>query len=293
MDKSIFALCESITESELGNLNGDYLAQQKEDGDRIMAIAQDGEVILMNRRGITKNKQFREVCEELNLLAKSHNFIIDGEIIAENGEFNLLSSRSGTQNKFKIAELEKTIPILYMVFDIISWDSQDLRNKPLRERIDILKDFFVKLSDTRAVGERKDTEPSQDTPPKTRVRFCEYKPITEMLFEAKTQNWEGIVIKDLNGKYESRRSRSWLKLKLKQEVIIEFTKYETNNKGLRLSDEKDNAIQMSRFNLIPKIVEAIKTKGKVVCECECLEIFADTGKMRQGVFKRIVGEGDS
>ena len=267
MDKDILMLCESITEQELGNLNGEYLAQQKMDGDRILAIAKDGEVILMNRRGIIKNKQFREVVEELEEF-NGHNFIIDGEVIAENGEFNNLSSRAGTQNKYKIAELEKTIPILYMVFDILSLDDIDLRAKPLKERREILKNLIFRQN---------------------RIRLCEYGSITEMLFQAKTENQEGIVIKDMNSPYESRRSKSWLKLKLKQEKIIEFTKYETNNKGLRLSDDKDNAVQMSRIDLISKIVNEIKAKGKIAVECECLEIF-DTGKMRQGVFKRIVGD---
>ena len=139
MNKDDLMLCVSITEKDLETLNGNYLANTKEDGDRIMAIAKDGDVVLMNRRGIPKNKQFREVVEELNIIAKEHNFIIDGEVVAENDDFNKLSSRSGTQNKFKIIELEKTIPILYMVFDIISLDNLDLRNKPLSERVEILR----------------------------------------------------------------------------------------------------------------------------------------------------------
>ena len=49
------------------------------------------------------------------------------------------------------------------------------------------------------------------------------------------------------------------------------------------------AVQMSRYDLIEKIKNEINTKGKIKCEVECLEIF-DTGKMRQPVFKRIVGD---
>ena len=274
VDEKIFALCETITESEIANLNGDFLSNIKEDGDRILAIAKDGEVLLMNRRGLIKNKQFREVVEELTNIAREHpNFIIDGEIIAENGEFNLLSSRAGTQNKHKIAELEKTIPILYMVFDILSLDNVDLRAKPLKERILELGKLIF----------------SQQGEIKNRVRYCKYGTITDMLFKAKSEQLEGIVIKDMNAPYESRRSKNWLKLKLKTEKVVEFSKYETNNKGLRLSDEQDNAIQMSRIDLISRIVNEIKTKGKIAIECECLEIF-DTGKMRQPVFKRIVGD---
>ena len=287
MNKDDLMLCVSITEKDLETLNGNYLANTKEDGDRIMAIAKDGDVVLMNRRGIPKNKQFREVVEELNILAKEHNFIIDGEVVAENDDFNKLSSRSGTQNKFKIIELEKTIPILYMVFDIISLDNLDLRNKPLSERVEILRAL---LGHYRAVGESLDSNPTQSIPPfSSRIRFCEYKSITEMLEKAKAENQEGIVIKDMNSKYEGRRSKSWLKLKLKQEKVIEFSKYERNNKGLRLSDDLDNAVQCSRVDLVEKIIKEIDTKGKISIECECLEIF-DTGKMRQGVFKRILGD---
>ena len=69
VNSDIFMLCQSITESEIANLEGKNLAQLKMDGDRILAIAKDGEVLLMNRRGIIKNKQFREVVEELTNIA--------------------------------------------------------------------------------------------------------------------------------------------------------------------------------------------------------------------------------
>lgn len=107
-----------------------------------------------------------------------------------------------------------------------------------------------------------------------------------MLEQAKEKGWEGIVIKDLNGIYESKRSNLWLKLKLKIERVVNFNIYEVNNKGLRLSDEKDNAVQMSQLDLVKIIKKEIDENGFIKCEVECMEIF-DSGKMRQPVFKRI------
>ena len=264
MDKDIFMLCESITESEIAGLKGEWLSNRKEDGERIMSVVKDGEVFLLNRRGILKNKQFREIEEELKILP---NCVIDGEVVSQDGDFGKTQSRAGTQNKFKIAELEKTIPLYFMVFDIIQLNGVDLRNTQLKDRIIKLNELFNSYT-------FKD------------IKICEYKPIAEMLEQAKEKGWEGIVIKDLNGIYESKRSNLWLKLKLKIERVVNFNIYEVNNKGLRLSDEKDNAVQMSQLDLVKIIKKEIDENGFIKCEVECMEIF-DSGKMRQPVFKRI------
>lgn len=263
--KGLFMLCESIQEpSELAKLDrARWKANIKYDGERVMAVKEGSEVILFNRRGNTISFKFREVVEALKEI--NSDFIIDGEIISLDNNFNNLQRRALTKDIKKIAELEKSIPIKYMVFDILKFGKDILMKEPLRNRLSCLNSL---IKNNNA------------------IELCEYGEIDDMLSRAIKNNGEGIVIKDMNGLYEGKRSKLWFKHKLRLERFITFSIYGINNKGLRLSDEKDNAIQMSQMELKDEIINRIERDGYVKCEVECLGVF-ESGKMRQPTFKRL------
>lgn len=221
INKDIFMLCNSIQEDEAVTLNEQrYQANYKFDGERIIAVVMDGDVILMNRRGKICNIHFREVVEDLKKLP---NCIIDGEIISFDDDFNKLMRRAGTQKLHKIKELEVLIPVKMMVFDCLKVGDNDIRNISLYSRIEELQKLFLGLSFTN-------------------VELAEYKPIKEMLELAKAQDKEGIIVKDIQGIYESKRSNYWKKLKFFLEGTIKAVKYEENPKGLTLEDGDGNRV---------------------------------------------------
>ena len=219
----IFMLCEKVTEKEISYLKGEYLANIKYDGCRVMSFIKNGEVVMLNRRGKIVNFHFKEIENELKTLPTC---ILDGEIISYDNQFEKLQRRALTTDKFKQEQLTKEIPCYYMVFDILSNGEAFLQKLTLKKRIEELKLLFSPLSFSY-------------------LKLCEYNSIDEMLKQAREMKGEGIIIKDMNGIYETRRSKSWLKLKFFQEQQITITKYTLNNAGIRAEDNEGNVVQIS------------------------------------------------
>lgn len=232
--KDTFMLCESISEEEALKLdNKRFLSNIKYDGCRCIAFIKDKDVVMLNRRGNIINFHFRDVEAELKKLPDS---IIDGEIISRDDNFTQLQKRAMTKKPSMLKQLEQEIPVKFMLFDILASGDKDLRAEPLSKRIEILREIFLKYGDSEAIGERKDTEPSIDTP--HILELAEYKGIAELLAVAKEKGKEGIVVKDMNGIYENKRSKNWKKLKLFKEAVITFQKYEENPAGITLENSE-------------------------------------------------------
>jgi ATP-dependent DNA ligase len=258
-----FQLCNPITEVELTGLDkSQFQANIKFDGTRIIAVVDKGDVILVNRRGYVCNIHFREVVEELKTFK---DCILDGEVISLDDNFTKLQSRAGTKNKEKLKELEKTIPVKYVVFDILAIDgtaSQNLiTNKALKERIEQLKELF------------------KDKALKS-VELAEYNDVDVMLSRAKEQKKEGIVIKDINSLYEHRRTNSWLKLKMWCEKDIIFTKYEVNNAGIRVTTDNELVSCQISGEQSGQVQELLNKNGKVELTIQYLTENKETGGLR-------------
>src|SRR3990172_3984042 len=176
IDKNIFQLCESCQdETELKNLDRNrYKANLKFDGERCIAIKKGEDIILLNRRGNIISYKFNEIVEALKKI--NSDFIIDGELISFDNKFNSLQRRALTKDINKIKQLEKEIPIKFMVFDILSNENQVLMSMPLRERLIFLYKLF----------ENNDY-----------LEIAEYGEIDNMLMIAIENDGEGVVIKDL------------------------------------------------------------------------------------------------
>jgi ATP-dependent DNA ligase len=235
LDKSIFQLCNSIKIEDLDRLQqtDNYIAQIKKDGERVLAISINNRIILFNRRGNIINKNFSEIVKELTLLSvylKGFNngtgdFIIDTELTTADDNFNLLQKRALTQNKQKIITLQNQIKVKLFIFDILKLSGEDLRDKPLCERNTILNNIFDYLKEKKA--EFEFIELLEST-----------KNLKDLLYKAQQTGKEGIVVKDLRAKYESKRTDNWLKLKLFKEKDIIFNKYEVNNAGITLENDE-------------------------------------------------------
>lgn len=262
-------LCKSITESEAESRSfwDGFLANTKFDGERIKAIKKDGEVFLVNRRGNIKNNNYREVVDELEDI--EGNFEIDGEVISMNDNFDELQRRSLTKDKFKQMELRKSIPVKYMVFDILKVDLLDLRNSALKRRIE----FENVICDKH----------------QNHIEFAEYKPVLEILRRAKIEGREGIVIKDMSETYhDNKRHKGWLKCKFFKETTLELINYTENPAGIRCEDKDKNAVQISGTQHL-EVKQLLDTTGKAVVEIQYLEKTKD-GRFRFPSFRGLVDE---
>lgn len=123
------------------------------------------------------------------------DLLVDGELIALNEkgipDFRVLQERMHVRNAQSVRRLAQTLPVTYMVFDLLRLDGRGLTSEPLVERRDLLAEVLD--------GTAWQVPASYDDGP--------------MLFEATlAQGLEGIVSKRLSSRYElDRRSRHWLK----------------------------------------------------------------------------------
>lgn len=179
---------------------GEWLYEIKFDGYRLMARLDKGKVALMTRGGHDWSAKMPALVDELSTLGLRSSFL-DGEIVvlgaSGSPDFNAL------QNAFDRGR--GTDRIVFFVFDTPFFEGHDLRELPLRERRQLLKNFFAE----------KATE---------QVRFSdnfEADP-TSLLRSACQMQMEGVIAKRADAPYVSRRSETWLKLKckLRQEFVV-------------------------------------------------------------------------
>jgi ATP-dependent DNA ligase len=273
-----FMLCGSTTEiqeqEKFDDKDNEYdrynTSNIKYDGERVMAIKKDADVILLNRRGSIVNSHFREVVEAFKGLSDD-DFIIDGEIISTTDDFNALQKRALTKNPTKIKYLQEEIPVVYMVFDILQKGEDDYTNyygQTLRGRLKVLTEMF------------KDKTINF-------VKLAEFKPVKEMLAQAKAENREGIIVKNWDSHYyKGQRGEEWKKLKFFEETILKVVRYSENPKGIRAEDEGLNAVQIAGGQS-KDVKYLIDTQGYAEINIQFLEKTAE-GRFRFPSFRGLV-----
>jgi bifunctional non-homologous end joining protein LigD len=180
-----------------------WVFEPKWDGVRAAAICdKDTRLISRNERDITvAYPELHTIHERVDGLPA----ILDGEIVAfEDGapSFEKLQSRMHVRGERDIARLMKTIPVVYVVFDVLYVEGRDVTRLPYVERRQLLE------------SKVKATSWLQLSPaiPATGVTLFE---------AAREQGLEGIVAKRADSTYElGRRSKSWLKIKTTYEADV-------------------------------------------------------------------------
>lgn len=269
-----------------------WLFEIKWDGYRAIAEIEKGKVNLYSRNNNPFNEKYSEIVKSLESFDK--DVILDGEIVVLNddGKANFQSLQMyGKSSKGSL---------VYYVFDLLYYEGKNLTNLPLEERKTILKDILPDISN---------------------VRFNDHILQQGKAFYklAQEKDLEGIVAKNIHSKYTTnRRSKEWLKLKLKkrQEAIIGgYTRpqgtrsyfgalilgvYNENNEFIYIGhsgggfseDDLKNIYELLKTLEIKKCPFKVKPKTnapatwvtpKLICEVEFSE-WTDEGLMRHPVF---------
>ncbi len=177
----------------------DWIYERKLDGERSLTFRKGGEVRLMSRNKKVLNKQYPEIIEALK--DQDRNFIVDGEIVAFDGN---VTSFSKLQPRMHRTEPDTSIPVFFYVFDIIYLEGYDLSTLPLKSRKKLLK---------KSVSFNHNN-----------IRYTQHrrKEGEKYLREACEKGWEGLIAKDYNETYIHGRSKKWLKFKCdnRQELVI-------------------------------------------------------------------------
>lgn len=191
--------------------DGDWLFELKWDGYRVEAVVDRGRVRLWTRNRQDAGRYFPDLVAPPTWI-DARQAIVDGEVVAlgENGEpdFSLLQDVTGILLRDQgrdpsrprpSAEERAEIPLAYQVFDLLYLDGRSLLDVPLEARKRLLRSV-LREHDIVRYGSHIEAD-------------------GDAFYEAAgNRGLEGIVAKHRQSRYEpGRRSRSWLKLKVRRE----------------------------------------------------------------------------
>jgi len=186
---------------------GDYGFEIKWDGLRAIAYITAGRITLQSRNLKDITPQYPEL-EALGAALGKRRLVLDGEIVAlgQDGRpsFSSLQHRMGRKSVSAINKLTETIPVNYMIFDILYLDGDSLQERPYSDRRACLQNLALEGASWRTPLYRAGEGPA-------------------MVDASKEIGLEGVVAKQLDSCYEAgKRSGAWIKIKnqARQELVI-------------------------------------------------------------------------
>ena len=179
--------------------------EYKYDGARFLVHKKDEKIWIFTRRLENVTKAFPEVAELCKNNLKARECIVDGECVAINPKnkrpvpFQMLSQRIKRKND--IEKIIKEIPVELNLFDIIYLEGKALFDQTLEKRREILKSIVKTVPEKIQLAKQLITNNMKEAD-------TFYK-------EALKAGHEGLIVKNLEAKYQSGRrvSGGWLKVK--------------------------------------------------------------------------------
>lgn len=179
-----------------------WISQVKFDGVRVLTYYDGSNIKLYNRKLHERTLHYPELTD-ITSYCEASSIILDGEIVAfVNGKpaFYQVMKRDGIRNLNRVKTLRTSIPVVYMIFDILHLNDQSLTNLPLSERQARLRDVIR---------------------PQDSVQLVDNFTDGHELYEAVRANGlEGIVMKDKHSLYAiNGKDARWRKKKCFKDII--------------------------------------------------------------------------
>ncbi len=206
--------------SELGNIE-DWQAEWKWDGIRGQLIKRNNELFVWSRGEELITDKFPEYQVLNNLLP--NGIVLDGEIIPSINKsplpFSLLQTRIGRKNITK-KNLQET-PITFFAYDLLEYNYEDWRSRPLSERrskleeiINALESEVIILSDA--------------------VQVTDWEHLKSLRLTSREMGAEGLMLKRKSSMYQvGRKVGDWWKWKVEPMVIDCVMIYAEKGSGRR------------------------------------------------------------
>jgi bifunctional non-homologous end joining protein LigD len=183
-----------------------WMFEVKWDGVRGLIFIDNGSMTICTRNNNRCERQYPELLV-LPHYIDAEQAILDGEIVALDAKgvskFELIQPRIHTRDAAAIAKMASKSPVHLYLFDLLYLNGYDLRRTPLIERKKLLERIAQPF-------------------PLIRVSSHLTGPGEQLLEAARQNGLEGLIAKAADSVYESRRTKTWLKLKVtrEQEFVI-------------------------------------------------------------------------
>jgi DNA ligase D-like protein (predicted ligase) len=180
-----------------------WLFEPKLDGERCLAFRHGRELRLLSRNRKRLNDKYPEIAAAIHR-QKMDSFIADGEIVAfKDGVTSFAKLQQRMQFEHPPDDLLRRVPVWLYLFDLLYLGHYDTRRVALKYRKEVLRNTFEFQNSLRF------------------TEHCETK--GEAYYRAACRKgWEGVIAKNGDSAYVSKRTRDWLKFKCmqQQEFVI-------------------------------------------------------------------------
>jgi DNA ligase-1 len=211
-----YALDEDL--QALGAPN-EWQAEWKWDGIRGQIIKRKGQLFVWSRGEELITDKFPEYQELIKLLPDGT--ALDGEIICYQNDkplpFSILQTRIGRKNISK--KILQTAPAVFLVYDLLELNGENIRSKPQSERRELLEKL---VSEVKITFNGQLSLPEIETGHKPFVlqlspliQFSSWEELTEKRKQSRENISEGIMLKRKDAIYQAGRKRGdWWKWKV-------------------------------------------------------------------------------
>ncbi len=241
---------EKIKETTLIN---EYQFESKWDGIRSQIIKRSNNISIWTRGEELVNKTFPEL---LKIISNFKNdFVLDGEILIWDEkkncpkDFSQLQKRLG--RKSPSIKIQKDLPVVFIAYDILEINGNDIRSKTLSERRNILEEKLLNSisKDPSIISEKiKITK---------LLKINNWDDVEEAKNSSREINTEGLVIKNKNSKYLPGRKRgSWWKYKIDPMQLDGVLIYARPGSGKRADLYTDYSFAIWKNNELIKFANA-------------------------------------
>lgn len=222
----------------------EWQAEYKWDGIRGQLIKRNTEIFIWSRGEELVTPQFPELVTALEHIPG--NFVLDGEILAVNDDevlnFNELQKR--LNRKTITPKMLREIPVKVFVYDILEFDDEDLREKPLSERRKILENLI-------------ETYPVEHIKISGSVPFKNWDDLIAIRENSRENNSEGLMLKQKNSHYHSGRKKGdWWKWKVDALTIDAVLIYAQKGSGRRSGYYTDYTFAVKKDDQLVTIAKA-------------------------------------
>jgi len=190
---------------------GRCAVEAKLDGFRCQVHLRARKVEIFSRNLERTTDMFPDIAEAVVASVRARSAIIEGEAVAVNeatGEFHPFQVTAQRKRKYKIEEMAREFPLVFVAFDLLYADGKDYINQEYRTRRAALEKLIKQSAQAKAAK------------PAGRVRLVERvvtedaSELQEFFDEQIERGLEGIVAKRLDSRYEAgARNFNWIKLK--------------------------------------------------------------------------------
>lgn len=176
----------------------DWIHELKYDGYRLIVVKCKGTLRIHTRSGLDWTHRFAALAKDLSALSEK-DFVLDGEAVVwdEKGRSNFGDLQAALKGKGE--------EISFVAFDLLHFDRENLRGLPLSDRLKRLAGF---MGEDKGNIRRSATWPSESG--------------RELYLQACQLGLEGIISKNVRGRYIEGERRDWSKSKCRprQEFVI-------------------------------------------------------------------------